>query len=73
MEVEENYLLREASPVEASLIAELVNRAFAVERFFKSGDRTSPEQIAKMLGDGNFLAAALRQRTCGLHLREAER
>lgn len=48
---------REAGPVEADAIAELVNRAFAIERFFIDGDRTSPEKIRELFGTGNFLVA----------------
>jgi len=36
-------------------IVSLINRAFAVERFFKSGDRTDPEQVQQMMEDGKFL------------------
>lgn len=33
----------------------LVNSAFAVERFFKDGDRTNPEQVRRMMAEGTFL------------------
>ena len=39
------------------VIADLVNRAFVVEQFFKIGDRTSPDGIARMMRDGAFLLA----------------
>ena len=38
-------------------IADLVNRAFAVERFFKIGDRTTSGEIGQMMHRGAFLLA----------------
>ena len=35
-----NYTLRHATEADVEAIVSLVNRAFAVERFFKTGDRT---------------------------------
>lgn len=55
--METKISFREAGPVEADAIAELVNRAFAIERFFIDGDRTSPEKIKELFGTGNFLVA----------------
>lgn len=55
MEAHDDYVLRNAALTEAAIIADLINRAFAVERFFKSGDRTNVAQIEKMLGEGDFL------------------
>jgi ribosomal protein S18 acetylase RimI-like enzyme len=47
--------VREASDSDLLRIVSLINRAFAVERFFKSGDRTDPEQVQQMMQDGKFL------------------
>lgn len=47
--------LRQAAPVDAQRIAQLVNRAFIAERWFKSGDRTSEEDIRGLLAKGLFL------------------
>jgi len=55
MEPTQQCPVREASAVEVEAIAGLINRAFAVERFFKSGDRTDPEQVRQMMRDGKFL------------------
>lgn len=44
---------------DAEAIAEVVNAAFQVERFFVDGDRTSPERVRKMLERGTFLLAEL--------------
>ncbi len=48
-------VVREASHADVPRIASLINRAFAVEHFFKSGDRTNPEQVQQMMQDGKFL------------------
>jgi N-acetylglutamate synthase-like GNAT family acetyltransferase len=48
-------VVREASQADVSRIVALINRAFAVERFFKSGDRTDPEQVQQMMHVGKFL------------------
>ena len=47
--------IRPATPSDISQIVNLINRAFAVERFFKSGDRTDSEQIGQMMEQGTFL------------------
>lgn len=49
--------IRQSGPADAEAIAEVVNAAFQVERFFVDGDRTSPEQVREMLGQGTFLLA----------------
>ncbi len=46
---------REAVPSDLPRIVALINRAFAVERFFKSGDRTNAEQVQHMTEQGRFL------------------
>ena len=48
---------RKAEPLEADAIAGLINRAFAVERFFIDGDRTSLEKVQELFGTGDFLVA----------------
>jgi len=48
-------VVREAVTSDLPQIVSLINRAFAVEHFFKSGDRTSPEQVGQMMREGKFL------------------
>ncbi len=55
MEVVSQYVLREASADDVDAIVTLINRAFAIERFFKSGDRINPEQVQEMIQNGKFL------------------
>jgi ribosomal protein S18 acetylase RimI-like enzyme len=55
MEPAWHCVLREASLQDVDAIVSLINRAFAVERFFKAGDRTNSEQVTQMLRDGKFL------------------
>jgi predicted N-acetyltransferase YhbS len=50
-----DFSLRHATDSDAEAVASLVNRAFAVERFFKSGDRTDAAQIREMMQYGPFL------------------
>lgn len=50
-----NSGLRTATEGDVARIVELVNRAFAVERFFKTGDRTDDAQILELMRDGRFL------------------
>jgi len=49
--------VRDATAPDAEAIAELVNRAFLVERFFVEGDRTSAAEISRLLDAGAFLLA----------------
>jgi GNAT superfamily N-acetyltransferase len=53
-----DFLVREAAVSEAAAIAELINRAFMVERFFLDEDRTSPEEVQELFAKGHFLVAA---------------
>jgi ribosomal protein S18 acetylase RimI-like enzyme len=46
---------REATAADVPQIVSLINRAFSVERFFKSGDRTDPEMVEQNLREGRFL------------------
>ena len=52
-QVEKAVRLAQASDIPQ--IVALINRAFAVERFFKNGDRTNPEQLREMMAAGKFL------------------
>jgi ribosomal protein S18 acetylase RimI-like enzyme len=47
--------VRRARPDDAVALADLVNRAYAVEGFFVDGNRTAPEEIQKLLRKGTFL------------------
>jgi ribosomal protein S18 acetylase RimI-like enzyme len=49
------YVVREASADDADSIIPLINRAFAVESFFKTGGRINPEMLQHMMQDGKFL------------------
>ncbi len=50
-----NSNLRHATDSDVGSIVSLVNRAFAVEKFFKSGERTDQSQILQMMQHGPFL------------------
>ena len=50
-----NADLRTATDSDVPAIVDLVNRAFAVELFFKTGDRTDPAQVRELMRDGQFL------------------
>lgn len=50
-----NSALRTATKTDVAAIVDLVNRAFAVEGFFKTGDRTDEAQILELMRDGRFL------------------
>jgi N-acetylglutamate synthase-like GNAT family acetyltransferase len=47
--------VRRAVVADASALAQLVNRAYAVEEFFVAGDRTDAAEIAQMMTTGTFL------------------
>jgi len=55
--------VRRARPIDAPALARLVNRAYAVEGFFVDGDRTSAEEIERMIrcGDGEFVTLEHRR------------
>jgi predicted N-acetyltransferase YhbS len=55
MDLMTQYDLREATPADLEAIVFLINRAFAVERFFKNGDRTNADQVRQMMQEGKFL------------------
>ena len=50
-----NSGLRTATEADVARIVDLVNRAFAVERFFKTLDRTDEAQILELMRHGRFL------------------
>jgi ribosomal protein S18 acetylase RimI-like enzyme len=60
MQASSQYFVREASPNDVDAIVSLINRAFAVESFFKSGDRINPEMLQQMMQEGSFLLLADR-------------
>jgi GNAT superfamily N-acetyltransferase len=47
-----------ATAADAPRLAALINRAFAVERFFMTRDRTTPDQVRALFADGIFLVVA---------------
>jgi ribosomal protein S18 acetylase RimI-like enzyme len=47
--------VRRAQLADAAALADLVNRAYAVEGFFVDGLRTSAEEIARLIRTGTFL------------------
>src|SRR5215475_11885370 len=47
--------VRRATPADAQALADLVNRAYAVESFFVEGDRTDAAEIGRMIDDGIFI------------------
>lgn len=47
--------VRRALPSDAPALAELVNRAYAIEAFFVDGDRTTAGEIAEMMRAGTFV------------------
>jgi ribosomal protein S18 acetylase RimI-like enzyme len=47
--------VRRATAADAEALAQLVNRAYAVESFFVEGDRTDPAELAQMMERGTFL------------------
>lgn len=47
--------VRRAQPSDAFALADLVNRAYAVEGFFVDGERTCADEIRGMVGSGAFV------------------
>ncbi|MBA2544058.1 MAG: GNAT family N-acetyltransferase [Deltaproteobacteria bacterium] len=47
--------VRRAQPSDAPALAALVNRAYEVEKSFVDGDRTSAEEIRRVMASGAFL------------------
>jgi GNAT superfamily N-acetyltransferase len=49
--------IREMRAGETDAVARLINAAFLVERFFKRGDRTTPDAVRALTATGRFLVA----------------
>lgn len=47
--------VRRALPADAPAVAELVNRAYAIEAFFVDGNRTSAPEVIALMEDGHFI------------------
>ena len=56
--------VRRARPSDTAALTELVNRAFAIERSFLDGQRTTPEEIASLIATGDFLVLAYAGGLC---------
>jgi ribosomal protein S18 acetylase RimI-like enzyme len=52
--------VRRALPDDATSVAALVNRAYAVESFFVDGDRTSADDVLSLMERGNFIVLEAR-------------
>jgi len=52
-----DYALRVAKGCDIEPITDLINTAFAVERFFIDGDRIDAEKVRDLFGKGKFLLA----------------
>ncbi|MGA9566529.1 MAG: GNAT family N-acetyltransferase [Candidatus Korobacteraceae bacterium] len=50
-----DFTLSRATDSDVESIVDLVNRAFAIESFFKTGDRIDDTQIREMMRHGQFL------------------
>jgi len=57
--------VRRATRADAPALAELVNRAYALECFFVDGDRTTAAEIAQMIERGAFLVLEYEQGLAG--------
>lgn len=57
--------VRRATVADASALAALVNRAYAVESFFVEGDRTTAAEIAQLIARGTFLVLEYEQGLAG--------
>ena len=53
-------MIRMATHEDAGTLAALVNAAFQVEAFFKIGDRTSVEEVRRLIAEGEFLVSCDR-------------
>lgn len=47
--------VRRATAADAGALADLVNRAYAIETVFVDGDRTNADEIREMIGKGTFV------------------
>ena len=55
MTAEHDCVVREAAKSDIEAITDVVNRAFEIEKFFKSGDRTDAAEVAAMMRLGKIL------------------
>ena len=51
----EDFITRAAAPADIPAIVALINRAFSVEKFFKTGERIDAAGLVEMLLHGEFL------------------
>jgi GNAT superfamily N-acetyltransferase len=51
----EEFALRKAVPGDIPAIVDLINRAFSVEKFFKTGERIDAAVLTEMMESGEFL------------------
>lgn len=51
----EEFILRKADATDIPGIVDLINRAFTVEKFFKTGERIDAAGLAEMMQHGEFL------------------
>ena len=51
----ERFELRKAVAADVPAIVDLINRAFSVEKFFKTGERIDAAGLAEMMSAGEFL------------------
>lgn len=57
--------IREGNESEAGEIAAVINAAFEVERCFRDGDRTSADEVSKLMQRASFLVARKGVRMLG--------
>jgi ribosomal protein S18 acetylase RimI-like enzyme len=57
--------VRRARPSDTAALTDLVNRAFAVERWFFDGECTTADEIAPLIASGDFLVLEYAEGLCG--------
>jgi ribosomal protein S18 acetylase RimI-like enzyme len=57
--------VRRARPSDAAALADLVNRAYAIEAYFVDGQRTTAEEIAALIRTGGFVVLEYAGGICG--------
>ena len=58
-------MIREAAGADVDALVAVINAAFTVEAFFKTGDRTNAAEIRRRLDEGAFLVAEAHGRIVG--------
>jgi len=58
--------VRRATAADAGALADLVNRAYAIETFFVDGDRTNADEIRAMIESGTFVVLEHEESAGGL-------